>query len=420
MRGLLRKLPPVVLCTSAFVIAALCGCGAPPSPQRPGAGAAPSLAKTVKGQVIGPAGQPVTGAQVVVSQGRGSFDYTELKTDGEGRFEITLEAPPYWDTLAWCCVYAEGLAVGGGPLAKGENLIVLRTPSELTGTVVDSLGWPVEDAAVRLASVTPSDVQDSFSVPPSLTECFTARTDEEGRWTIRGVPPIGSARVALDDPRFVSEAKEVGFTAGRNTLPALVARPGASLSGRVVYEDGTPAAGVAVMAQAQDLEATMPGWSEALTAADGSYTLSGLADGVYNVMVEEASGDWVAAALEAVTASALMVVELPDLVLTRGAIVEGTVTDMTTGEPLPGVCIGSYGPHRPMSSAAIIGDYTDGNGRYQLRVAPGRSYIYVAGPPPGYALDEGRTFDIGAGDTVAVDFAIGPERRQRRRGWWPF
>ena len=357
---------------------------------------------------------------MVVSQGRGSFDYTEVETDGEGRFEITLEVPPHWDAVAWCCVRADGLAVGGGRLTSGDNLVVLRTPSEVRGTVVDLHGRPVQGAAVRLTRVIPGDMAHSFSIPPGLADSFAAKTDEGGRWTIRGVPPFGSARVALEDPRFVSEAKELRLTARPTPSATLVAYPGASLSGRVVYEDGTPAAGVAVMAQAQDLEATASAWAEAMTTADGSYQLTGLSDGMFNIFVEEASGEWVAAALEAVTASALMVVELPDLILTRGAIVQGTVTDMTTGDPVPGVCIGSYGPHRPMSSAAIIGDYTDGNGRYQLRVAPGRSYIYVAGPPPGYALDEGRTFDIGAGDTVAVDFAIGPERRQRRRGWWPF
>jgi uncharacterized GH25 family protein len=420
MRGLLPKLPFVVLAASALAIGALCGCGGPQPPA--GAGAAPSLAKTVKGQVIGPAGQPVAGAQVVVSQGRGRFDYTELKTDEQGRFEITLEAPPYWDTVAWCCVYADGLAVGGGRLTRGDNLVVLRTPGEATGTVVDSHGRPVQGAAVTLARVIPGDMAHSFSIPPGLADSFTAKTDEGGRWTIRCVPPIGSARVALDDPRFVGEAKEVRLTARSGSSVTLVARPGASLSGRVVYEDGSPAAGVAVMAQAKDLEATAWGWAEAATTADGSYQLTGLPDGVFNIFVEESSGEWVAAALERVAASAPRAVELPDLILTRGAIIEGTVTDMTTGEPLPGVCMGSYGPHRPMSSAAIISDYTDGHGRYQLRVAPGHSYVYVAGAPPGCQEGQAATVDLGRGESAVADFAVGPPWAGpgRKSGWWPF
>ncbi len=394
------------------------GCTKSPPPAVPSVVA--SLVKTVKGQVIGPVGQPVAGAQVIVSQGRGCFDYTEVETDEEGRFEITLEASPHWDAVAWCCVYADGLAVGGGKLSKGDNLIVLRTPSELTGTVVDSLGRPVEDAAVRLHSVTLSDVWESFLIPPRLAEGFRARTDDEGRWTIRGVPPFGSARVELEDPRFVSEAKELRLTARPTPSATLVAYPGASLSGRVVYEGGAPAAGVAVMAQAQDLEATASAWAEAMTTADGSYQLTGLSDGVFNIFVEEPSGEWVAAALEGVAASAPMTVELAELVLTRGAIVKGTVTDAKTGEALSGVWVGSYGPHRPRSSAGIIAASTDARGRYQLRVAPGRSYVYVGGPPRGYALDEERTLDVGAGDTVTVDFAIGPERPRGNKGWWPF
>jgi uncharacterized GH25 family protein len=405
--------------TALVAVLATCGCGKSPPPAV--SSAVPSLTKTVKGQVIGPVGRPVAGARVIVSQGRGSFDYTELKTDGEGRFEITLEAAPYWSDVAWCCVYADGLAVGGGRLSEGENLVVLRTPRELSGTVVDVYGRPVPEAVVRLEQLSPLDrLQDSYRVPPLLADSFTAKTDEGGRWTIHGVPPFGSGWMSLDSPGMVQETKQVRFTAGGNMSTTLVAQPGTSLSGRVVYEDGGPAAGVAVMAQAQNLEAAGPGWAEAVTTADGTYRLTGLSDGVFNVLVEEPSGEWVAAAFESVKVGAQMIIGLPDLVLTSGAIIEGTVTDLTTGEPLSGVSIGSYGPHRPMSSAAIISDYTDEHGRYQLRVAPGHSYIYVAGPAPAYAMDEGHTLDVGPADTAVVDFAVGPESPRGNKGWWPF
>lgn len=420
MKRLLAKLRVAVLVAAGLGIALAFGCGKPPPPAVPSG--APPLVKTVKGQVIGPVGRPVAGAQVIVSQGRGSFDYTEVQTDGDGRFEIALEVPPHWDTAAWCCVYADGLAVGGSRLAVGDNLIVLQRPGEVAGTVADVRGRPVEGAAVRLTRVNPGDMAHSFPIPPGLADAFTAETDEGGRWTIRGVPPFGSGRFELDDPRFLREATEVRLTARPGPSATLVARPGASLSGRVVYEDGTSAPGIAVMAQAQDLDATASGWAEAVTTADGSYQLAGLSDGMFNILVEESSGDWVAAALEGVTASAPTTVELPDLILTRGAIIEGTVTDMVTGDPLPGVCIGSYGPHRPMSSAAIISDYTDEHGRYQLRVAAGRGTIYVAEAPPGYQVGKAATVDLGRGETAVADFAVGPPWAgpRRNKGWWPF
>jgi protocatechuate 3,4-dioxygenase beta subunit len=426
MKALLAKPRFAVLVTASLGIIAACGCSKPPPAAVPSG--VPSLRQTargqvtVKGQVIGPVGQPVAGARVVVSQGRGSFDYTEVETDEEGRFEITLEAPPYWDTVAWCCVCADGLAVGGSRLTAGDNLIVLRRPGEAAGTVVDVRGRPVQGAAVRLARVNPGDMADSFSIPPGLADAFTAETDEGGRWTIRSVPPFGSGWFELDDPRFAREAKQAGFTVDQGTSATLVARPGASLSGRVVYEDGTLAVGIVVMAQARDLESTASAWAEGVTAANGSYQLTGLSDGTFNILVDEPSGEWVVAALEGVTASAPTDVELPDLILTRGAIIEGTVTDMTTGEPLPGVCVGSYGPHRPMSSSAIISDYTDSHGRYQLRVAPGHSTIYVAGAPPGYQEGKAATVDLEQGESAVADFAVGPPGAppRRNKGWWPF
>src|SRR5439155_23553315 len=96
------------------------------------------------------------------------------------------------------------------------------------------------------------------------------------------------------------------------------------------------------------------------------------------VTVEEPTGKWVAAAAEGVHANVGETRRIADLVLTAGAIVQGTVTNAATGEPLKGLHIGSHGPHRPRSSAMIIGCETDERGRYSLRVAPGESYIYVA------------------------------------------
>jgi beta-lactamase regulating signal transducer with metallopeptidase domain len=178
----------------------------------------------------------------------------------------------------------------------------------------------------------------------------------------------------------------------------------AVIVGRVVYADGRPAANLRVDAQIQH-----GSWSKlkipygliseqvrrvlgasTTTEADGSYRLSGLTTAGYNVAIwnepdpntTSMAGPlgWVGAAAEGVRARNGRTVRARDIVLTRGATIEGRVLDRQSGAPLPGLHIGSHGPHRPLSSSGITSAVTDSNGRFFLRVPPGKNYIYSAGP----------------------------------------
>jgi beta-lactamase regulating signal transducer with metallopeptidase domain len=183
----------------------------------------------------------------------------------------------------------------------------------------------------------------------------------------------------------------------------------AVLTGRVVFPDGKPASGIRVMAQVNETYYQQPGariddtgpfeWAEDLSKTDGSYRLAGLMTAPFNVSVEDPKDEWVAAAAENVPAVLRTTFHPTDLKLTHGAFVQGTVTDIATGKPVKEVPIGSYGPHRPRSSAMIIRTETDDKGRYRLRVAPGESFIYVQDPRYGkhevtLPLKEGETKEL--------------------------
>ena len=197
------------------------------------------------------------------------------------------------------------------------------------------------------------------------------------------------------------------------------------LTGKVFYENGKPAGGIQVAAQiqnkammqqfvalrarlgvAQNQPLQIPyqdqkwSWNNGVSKPDGSYELPVAADTPYNVMVFDTTGKWVAAGVEGVQGQKNTTVEVPDLLLTSGALVVGTVID-STGRPLSGVSIGSYGPHRPASSATIIAAKTDVAGRYRLRVAPGLSRIYVSSG----LGNASQNVDVTAGKIVAVNFA---------------
>ena len=205
------------------------------------------------------------------------------------------------------------------------------------------------------------------------------------------------------------------------------------LVGKARYADGKPAGGVRIDAQIQDTAQNQVLASEksglatdraqqlsenmTRTLADGTYRMAVGANLPYNIMLLpnnllQAGQDdgWVAAAAEGVSGHKNHNVAVPDLVLTRGAFAVGVVTDKISGKPLPGVHVGSYGPARPFSSAAIIGGLTDANGHYRLRLAPGKNQTYVADDR--YKDDAELTSSIGtiyAGHTVSANFRVTPK-----------
>ena len=137
----------------------------------------------------------------------------------------------------------------------------------------------------------------------------------------------------------------------------------------------------------------MESWNNTVSKPDGSYELPVGGDIPYNVMVFDTTGKWVAA-LEGKSGTQNSTVNLPDLVLTRGALVIGRVTRF--GVAIPRTAVQSYGPHRLATTPATIHAYTDLSGHYRLRVAPGTSRVYVG--------NESHDVTVSAGEIKTVDF----------------
>jgi hypothetical protein len=365
----------------------------------------------VSGKVVGPDGKPVMGALVVIDPDFSTMHLVTLTTDRSGRFKAEVQPRGYRpEYYGRACIYAPGFALAGGFLEKGENVFRLQEPGRISGMVQDERGRRVPGARVTVQVVSDGagrpGPRASILLLGLIRDKVAARADGQGRWTILALPASGKARLLLDDARYVHTTVEAELGPEAPAPPAMIARPGATIIGRVVYEGGKSAKGIRVFAQGQGAS---EGWSDTTTGADGSYRLASLAQGVYNVEVDEPSGKWVAAALEGARVKTGQVLRAADLVLTTGGIVEGTVTDSATGRPLEGAWICSYGPHRPRSSAAIITALTDRQGRYRLRVAPGESYIYVSGPKGYPSGDRGVEVTVAKGQTKALDFRLAKE-----------
>lgn len=211
-----------------------------------------------------------------------------------------------------------------------------------------------------------------------------------------------------------------------------------TLAGKVRYSDGTPAGNIHLSAQVQNADMdkiftlnpqpASPGKPQMANAEqmeisgsfthtrpDGTYTLYVGAGLKYNICViredlmETYGPDTglVATAAEGVSGTKGTTVSVPDLVLTPGGIITGTVTDKATGRPIEGATVMSYGPHSPESSAGVISAQTDSAGTYRLRVAPGRSRVYEADTFNGQSgVDENRYLNLAEGETKTQDFQI--------------
>lgn len=192
-------------------------------------------------------------------------------TDATGRFRFDgLLAGPHW-------VRAE--AVGHGVVFESFDLrdgtprpIALRVhrSGRVSGTVRDRFGMPVVGADVRLQA---ADVMR------------TTRTAQDGRYEIAEVGPAAFELVAIAADGFAS-ARSEALTPEAHKVIDLVLAPGAMISGTVRWDDGSPAADVAVAG------AGLGALTTAASATDsaGRYTIGPFAAGTVGVLATRKGG----------------------------------------------------------------------------------------------------------------------------------
>ncbi len=319
---------------------------------------------------------------------------------------------PRWQLRDRLHEQAEGYALAYARPADGPMEITLsREMGAISGTVADPAGVPLAGVDVVVRSlVEPGRAYGSAAYFGDWDGAPAALTDDQGRFSI-GALPMGR-QISLS-------AERAGLANYHDTYSAdwpvtgdevrIVMSPEARISGRVTC-DGEPVADVDVGAQANhevDRSRGGGGGGHATTGADGRYEIHGVSAGTFNVALTPPEG-YTAVAHEALQVAAGESAENIDFELIEGVMLRGVVTWADTGEPVPEAAVAAYGPAHPKSSAWCQATKMDADGRYELRLPPGRNYIYWQGSPSEarHAEPENLWVEIEEGVDQTLDFRL--------------
>lgn len=245
-----------------------------------------------------------------------------------------------------------------------------------------------------------------LSVPPPLERAFTARSNAQGVWTMTNLPQEGRAHFEIVDPRFYASQFSVQLRAGGATAAPIRVFAGATVSGRVRLPNGKPAAGMTIYAGG------MPS-RRATTEADGSYRVAGLGTTTARVVVYDSSNAWVAPVVWGLRTRLGTTTRVPDIVLTRGSVLQGRVVDAVTGAPVPGASLTAHFDWRktPHDTGNFAFARSDVQGRYALRVLPGPGTLEVHDYMPtgtGHQPQSDLLYNIGNAQTATLTVRMTP------------
>jgi hypothetical protein len=374
----------------------------------------PTAGRPGFGKVVDEAGRPVAGAEVrlLPAEGAGgsdrelrSGDAVRATSDKKGRFTIATlpagrvdldaRAPGYVST------FIRGLTVAPGPGAFDLGRVILASGSRLEGWVEDPEGQPVEGAVVRAGKADPTTARLAMAgvaVPDP-----EAVTGADGRFEIRGLRPGDTVRLAVSRQGYASRGVP-GLRVPAEEPVRVVLSPASRVSGRVVDEAGAPVAMAQVVLR--------PG-GQAITGlaiaglgradGEGKFSLENVEAGRF-ALAASAQG-YIPTQKDGIEVVAGADVDGLEVVLRRGAVVEGTVST-PDGNPLSGVRVQSFPP--PGDDAALLAvvpeTLTDGDGHYHLAgLRTGRQSLVAE--HPGYPR-AAREVDVRDEET-RVDLRLG-------------
>ncbi|HET9768326.1 MAG TPA: carboxypeptidase regulatory-like domain-containing protein, partial [Thermoanaerobaculia bacterium] len=331
----------------------------------------------VEGQVVGPQGQPIEGAEVFVLEGMmGMMPLSRwavmglepaASTAGDGFFRLADRAAGQKVDLA---VRRSGYTVERslGILAPtGEPVVItLRPASAIRGRVVNAEGDPVAEAQLQLI------MERAGGGMAFMTSLGNTTTGDDGRFAIEDVDP-GDVRINVNAIGYLPfERAGVEVPAGKDVDGLeLVLRPGATVVGTVTGPDGLPAIGAYVSVVSDQRGGPMrtaAGYAE--TDGEGRYRLEGVEPGPRTLEAQHEELDRAVADLEVRAGENQL-----DLRLGGGQEVSGRVVG-PGGQPVgsASVSLGSPGQLGGSGRGAV----TDAGGLFTITGVPDGTYEAMA------------------------------------------
>ncbi len=387
---------------------------------QPGDNAEPKM--TVAGVVLDPAGKPVSGAAVAVfgfpRRGRWGGDYSgahpvlgQTASDRAGRFRMDVprtSSERFFnvDVISGATGYGMGWRALDPDAESPEIEIRLRPEQPVHGRLVDLRGQPAAGIAVSVVQLAAKSDGERDGVgirEPSanLTPWpETVKTDERGRFLIRGVGRGVALAVHIRDERFARqeisiEPQDPAETEGK-VYVLTAAHP---ILGRVTYADtGAPVPHARMAAQGGHYisdQADAQGRFRLNPYADTPYTSMTTGETLFTVYAYAPDGQPYLGLQKEITWTKGSVRQTVDFALPRGVLVRGKVTEAGSGKPVEG-CQILYAPLHPApfdrSYSVLTGEWSTvvsrEDGTYSIPVPAGPGHLIATKASPEYILSE--------------------------------
>jgi hypothetical protein len=339
--------------------------------------------RTVKGQVVDrQTRQPIAGAWVWAD----GLPSCSVRTGADGRYSATL--PGFEEPRLRAAAAGhrpEAIALGSAPTAPLLALTAIETRTA-TGRVVDLKDRPISGAEVLLM---PSSSPETLGGSEALQATLRAETDSQGHFRIG---PLGKGPFDLQAWArgfLTTRVRQVAIPPGKGSadLGVISLQAGSTLQGRLIDPKGNPVAGANV--QATPSSGLSPGdfppdgqasGREAVTDADGAFSLSGFRDGELLTLRFARRGF----STRTLTRIETPLAEPLTVELTPAARIAGTVLD-EAGNPITGAKLLLAEDRQQGAGAArgrlVAAAETGSEGRFELEdLAPGRFRLSALAP----------------------------------------
>jgi protocatechuate 3,4-dioxygenase beta subunit len=368
-------------------------------------------AGSVAGHVCGAGGGPIAGARVSLTSGAGFFGDMMGMGANPSRFDV---APPPAVSGADGAFELKGVHLGDRKLRvdaegwigavvtvsvrRGRPApceVLLLRESLLSGTVTNAKGEPVAGARVRVE--VPARDATLGMVANMMGGTFrSAMSDDAGRYAVHGLVE-GGRKVRVDAKGYLDVEDSVEVPAHAPVTRDFALKDGYRISGKVSTPDGAPAGGAKISVTAAGGAAANPMLAMfggrrskpvAESAADGTWSASGLQEGPYQVRA--AADGWIDAEEKDVEAGRTDVA----LTLVAGATLRGHVLRSADLKPAAGATVqrkaadssssrGGRGGRRANPMADFLGTkgpsvVCDADGYFEMKAVEAGAYDLVA------------------------------------------